>query len=153
MHTLSNIIIKPLTALALVSLCQCGVFSNKGSRPSAEDVTSTVTPNRIDSNAIHFKARYGTEYEIQGNVIAEYPDFNLSLHKTTIDKNKNIISTYKFTSKSDDNVSFLDVESEGVGRKHFYLEGSHFYYHSNKPQTINIYMPPQLLAFSMIREQ
>ncbi len=135
-----------LSLLPSLLLVNCSPLA---SQPSHTDATATAVTqkiNHVDAHAMRFKARYGTEYEIRGNVIAEYPDFYLSLHKTTIDKHKHIISTYQLASKIDDNVTFLDLDSSALGRKHFYLEGHHFYCHSNKPHTINIYYPPQLLA-------
>ena len=103
--------------------------------------------NTIDQSAITYRAKYGLDYEIQGNVIAKYPHFDLTLFsKKNLPSGKNAIYVYELTSKDGFMKMHISCDPTQPEEKHFYLEELHFFYHSNSKGTINIYMPEQLIA-------
>lgn len=103
--------------------------------------------NTIDKSALTYRAKYGVDYEILGNVIARYPHFNLALFsQKTLPNNKGSIRIYELTSKDGFAKTHISCDTRHPNKKHFLLEGLHFYYHSNNNGSINIYMPKQLLA-------
>ncbi len=103
--------------------------------------------NEITENAHKFKAKYGTDYLIKGDQVAQYEDFDLSLYSVRNCPHTDAdIYTYEITSKDGYQKRQISISSKETDKKHFYAEDAHFYYHSNGAYTINIYMPPQLLA-------
>ncbi len=103
--------------------------------------------NTIDKSALTYRAKYGVDYEIDGNIIAKFPHFNLALFsQKTLPNNKGSIHIYELTSKDGFAKTHISCDTRQPDKKHFFLEGLHFYYHSNSDGSINIYMPPQLLA-------
>lgn len=139
-RSLINLAVICLASHLLVS---CGMFS------SSESEASSKTINKIDNTALTYKAEYGTDYEIQGNVVAKYPHFYLSLFSQETIRNasdNHSTYTYEVTSKDGYSKTHISCNTKDPTKKHFHLEGLHFYYHSNNNGSINIYMPPQLLA-------
>ncbi len=111
------------------------------------DENSAIVINTIDPSAITYRAKYGRDYEIDGNVIAKYPHFDLILfsHKKLPSKG-GVVYTYEVTSKDGYYKTHISCNSKDPDKKHFHIEGMHFYYHSNSKGSINIYMPEQLIA-------
>ena len=147
---MSQPFIKALTRYSAITatilLVSCGM-----QKPTA-DTKSTAPPslkiNKVDDSAITYRAKYGSDYEIQGNVIAKYPHFNLALFSEKIlPSQKGAIQVYELSSKDGLAKTHISCDSRSPEKKHFFLEELHFYYHSNKNGAINIYMPPQLLAY------
>jgi hypothetical protein len=123
----------------------CGLFSSKGH--PAFNKKNVFMINTIDQSAITYRAKYGLDYEIQGNVIAKYPHFDLTLFsKKNVSSEKGAIYVYELTSKDGFVKMHITCDPTHPEKKHFYLEELHFYYHSNSNGTINIYMPEQLIA-------
>ena len=103
--------------------------------------------NAVNHSALKFKAKYGIDYEIHGNVIAKFTHFDLALFsQKTLPNKKGVIHIYELTSKDGFGKTHISCDPRHPAKKHFFLEGLHFYYHSNSDGSINIYMPPQLLA-------
>ncbi len=133
--------------LASHLLSSCSVISSK-KHPASTQQSKTLV-NTVDKSALKFKAQYGTEYQISGNAIAKYQHFDLSLFsKKTVLINTRKTSTYiyELTSKDGFGKTHISCDPRTPEKKHFFLEGLHFYYHSNNDGSINIYMPPQLMA-------
>jgi len=127
------------------SLVSCSQRPNNANKPLK---SPTTLINKVDQSAITFKAKYGVDYEVQGNAIAKYPHFNLTLFSLeTLPKSTDTIHIYELSSKNNLNRTHISCESANPTKRHFSLEGLHFYYHSNSKGAINIYMPPQLLAY------
>lgn len=139
-----------LAATGAICLISCGMI--KPELGPISKATSTKTPslklNTVNGSAITYRAKYGSDYEIQGNVIAKYPHFNLALFsEKTLPSQKGTIHIYELTSKDGIAKTHISCDTREPEKKHFYLENLHFYYHSNSKGAINIYMPPQLLAY------
>lgn len=119
---------------------------------SSNNISHPVKPpslliNTVDKSALTYRAKYGSDYEIHGNVIAKFQHFDLALFsQKTLPNNKGSIHTYELTSKDGFGKTHISCDPRIPAKKHFFLEGLHFYYHSNSGGSINIYMPPQLLA-------
>jgi hypothetical protein len=111
------------------------------------DENTAVKINTIDQSALTYRAKYGRDYEIDGNVIAKYPHFDLCLfsHKS-LPSNAGIIYIYEVSSKDGYFKTHITCDPRDPEKKYFHLEGLHFYYHSNSNGSINIYMPNQLMA-------
>jgi len=128
-------------------LVSCSLKPPSNSNDPTESPTLMI--NTIDESALTYRAKYGIDYEIQGNVIAKYPHFNLALFsQKNLSSNKGSIHTYELTSKDGFSKIHISCNPRHPEKKHFLLEDLHFYYHSNSDGSINIYMPPQLLAQS-----
>jgi len=123
-------------------------------RPQAEHVIKSpdrepfeIKINKVDDSAITYQAKYGIDYEIEGNVIAKYPHFDLTLFsERTHSSKQHAITIYELTSKDGFAKTHISCDTRAPEKKHFYIEELNFYYHSNNKGVINIYMPPQLLA-------
>ncbi len=128
-------------------LLSCSLISfNKSSTPSK---TSALIINNVDNSALTYRAKYGLDYEIHGNTIAKFPHFNLTLFsQKTLPSRSGNIHIYELTSKDGFSKTHISCDPRRPKKKHFFLEGLHFYYHSNNDGSINIYMPKQLLAQS-----
>ena len=137
-----------LTIIAASSLVSCGIMPTNDSALSTHaSKENNGKLNAIDDSALTYRAKYGTDYEIHGNVIARYPHFNLSLFRQkSIPSQKGSIYIYELTSKNGLGKTHISCDPRHSEKKHFFLKGLHFYYHSNSEGAINIYMPPQLLA-------
>jgi len=128
-----------------VLLASCGTNTPPSATPTTKPPTLVI--NTVDDSALTYRAKYGSDYEIEGNVIAKYPHFNLALFsKKNLPSLKGSIHVYELTSKDGFSKTHISCDSSHPEKKHFFLEGFHFYYHSNNEGSINIYMPPQLLA-------
>lgn len=144
---MNNQLIKAFTVftglIAIYSLVSCGSSPSNNSN----DQTSALVINKIDQSAFTYRAKYGRDYEIDGNVIAKYPHFDLILfsHKK-ISSKRGIIYTYEITSKDGFLKTLITCNSKKPEKKYFQMEGLHFYYHSNSNGSINIYIPDQLIA-------
>lgn len=146
---MNHLFINPYTLITVV--LGSTLLANCSLKPaSIEENTKkshSLTINTIDYSALQYRARYGANYEINGNVIAKYPHFNLSLFsKKTLPSLKGSIHVYELSSQDGFGKTHITCDSRHTEKKHLYLEGLHFYYHSNTEGSINIYMPPQLLA-------
>ena len=145
---LTHILTLSTAILSLQLLMSCG---NNGNRSTNENHSKIKQPttfiNTVDNSALTFKAKYGIDYEVNGNSIAKYPHFNLALFsQKTLPSSKSAIHIYELTSKDGIGKTHISCDPRHSEKKHFFLEGLHFYYHSNSEGAINIYMPPQLLA-------
>jgi hypothetical protein len=126
-------------------LVSCGLLPSNDNSNLGENTTLLI--NTIDQSAITYRAKYGLDYEIQGNVIAKYPHFDLTLFsRKSLPSNKEAVYVYELTSKDGFMKIHICCDPASPEKKHFYLEDLHFYYHSNSNGTINIYMPDQLIA-------
>ena len=149
-----------ITATSIV-LSSCGNTLLPPSTPPIDSKVIKLTdspkenPKKKQSNndeqrnkhAIVYRAKYGVTYEILGNVIAKYPHFDLSIfNKALVPESEEQVITYELTSKDGFSKTHIASDPRRKDKQHFYLEGLHFYYHSNAINQINIYMPPQLLA-------
>ncbi len=126
-------------------LVSCGLMPFGKGKDS--DQTSALVINAVYPSAMTYRAKYGKDYEIDGNVIAKYPHFNLILfsHRTLPNKGGTIF-TYEATSKDGYSKKHITCDPRDLDKKHFQLEGLHFFFHSNSQGSINIYMPAQLMA-------
>lgn len=127
-----------------ISSCQWAqnAWKNSSSNSSHQWVTHS---NKVDDSAKKISARYGREYNLSGNVIAEYPDFNVKLDHTKI-KGTETICVYEISSKDGDDKTTIDCSTAKPDKQHLYLAGMHFFYHSDTPGKLNIYFPPILMA-------
>lgn len=144
-------IVKATRACASIIASQlllgCGIWSSDNN--SELTYPSNTVINTIDESALKFRAKYGTTYEIKGNTIAKYPHFDLCLFSkkiTTHNTSKHPIYTYELTSKDGLGKTHIICDLSNPEKKHFFLEGLHFYYYTDTAGSINIYMPPQLMA-------
>ncbi|MEZ7957658.1 MAG: hypothetical protein QMC23_02090 [Rubritalea sp.] len=127
------------------SLVSCSFLSLGNS--SGSDYSPALRINTIDKSALTYRAKYGIDYEIHGNVIAKFPHFDLVLFsQKRLPNDKGSIHTYELTSKDGLAKMQISCDPSHPEKKHFLLEDLHFYYHSNDQGSINIYMPKQLLA-------
>lgn len=137
----------PLHTTTLAASLTIAITSCKLGTTTTQKTTQPTTHTKIDSTAHIINAKYGTNYQIYGNTIAKFPHFNLShFSQQPIPSSKDAIHTFEITSKDGFAKTHITSDTSKPQRKHFSLEGLHFYYHSNTPGYINIYMPPQLLA-------
>lgn len=135
----------PIICLASHTLVSCSLESSKDEQAHTTPPSTLI--NTVDNSALTFNAKYGIDYEIHGNVIAKFPHFDLALFSLkTLPNNKGAIHVYELTSKEGFGKTHISCDPRQSEKKHFFLEGLHFYYHSNSDGDINIYMPPQLLA-------
>lgn len=145
-----NILI--ISAFTLITSCSFSNETNAGDTTLVNTskkpvVPSKVTYNKIDNSAVSFKAKYGTTYEISGNVIAKYKHFDLAVFsKKTIPELNSHLIIYELTAKGGFAKFHITCDPRKADKKHFCLEDLHFYYHSNATDDITIYMPPQLVA-------
>jgi len=103
--------------------------------------------NTVDNNALTYKAKYGFDHEISGNIIAKFPHFDLTLFsKQSLPTENAFVYVYELTSKNGFDKIHITCDPREAEKQHFSLNDLHFYYHSNRKGAINIYMPQQLLA-------
>ena len=144
-------------SLSVISLTSCGSNHTPAKPPQTKTPTTVKIDNKnaensldeeqVKQSAITYKAKYGVTYEIIGNVIAQYPHFDLTIFgKQSIHDSDKKTTTYELTSKDGFAKTHIMSDPRQRDKKHFYLENLHFYYHSNAADQITIYMPPQLLA-------
>jgi len=131
------------SAMALSS-CQWGqkAWENSSSNPKLKFGTYA---NPVDSDAKRINAKYAKEYNLSGNVIAQYPDFDIHLVSTVI-KGEETTSLFEITSKNGIEKEQIRCTTKDPEKKHLYIADMHFFYHSEDPGKINIYIPPMLLA-------
>lgn len=133
----------------LLGLTSCqSIWEKSSSNPNARVSKNGVYTNQVDSEAKKITAKYEREYNLSGNTIALYPDFNIRLVSTEI-KGYDTISLFEISSKSGLEKDQLRCTTEDPEKKHLYIEDMHFFYHSDTPGKINIYIPPILMASNL----
>ena len=132
----------------MISLSSCqAIWKNSSSNPEASFQKDGTYPNQVDLGAKKINAKYAKEYNLAGNIIAHYPDFNIRLVSTKI-KGNETISLFEISSKNGLEKDFISCTTSEPDKKHLYIENLHFFYHSNEPGKINIYFPPMLIVKS-----
>jgi hypothetical protein len=137
-----NLLSLALGTVVTFSLISCGLFSSNDAPKS----TATMI-NKVDQSALIYWAKYGHDYEIDGNVIAKYQHFDLSLFsRKSLPANGGTIYIYEVSGKDGYFKTHITCDPREPDKKYFHIEGLHFYFHSNSKGSINIYMPDQLMA-------
>lgn len=127
----------------ILTLTNCQVIWKKSS--SQPTSSSTDHTNLVDENAKKVAAKYAKKYNLSGNIVAHYPDFNMRLLSTHI-KGTDTISVFEISSKNGLERERIHCSTKDPEKKHLYIEGMHFFYHSDQPGKINIYIPSMLMA-------
>lgn len=134
----------PLACAISLSSCQLGTKSSK--KPTSTPKYNLGKHNNlVDPSAKKITANYANEYNLSGNVIAIYPEFQIRLVSTEI-KDDDTISLFEVTSTNGLERDQLRCTTKDPEKQHFYIEDMHFFYHSNTPGKINVYIPQILLA-------
>ncbi len=138
--------------LSLISICSALALSScqwlpKGTKPLTENpnIKTGHFINKVDTSAKKISAKYGKDYNLTGNTVAVYPGFTVTLVSTTIKKNSTTC-TYKVVSKNGLEKENIVCSTANPEKQHLYLEDMHFFYHSNEPGKLNIYIPAILIA-------
>ena len=106
---------------------------------TASHTTSPSIPDVYHQNS--FDAEYGKLYEIRGNVVAKYPDFDITLHRKETEKTP---LTYMVMNQLGAHL-YITAPTDGE-RNHFYFKGKHFYYQTDEHDRLTIYVPSILTA-------
>ena len=142
-------LIKAITLSSLIlGLTSCQTLWKKRSVGTQSKLTpykNVSYANNTDARAKKITAKYSKEYNLSGNIIADYEDFQVELISTEI-RDTETISTFEITSRLGKDKKQLRSSTKEPEKKYFYLEDMHFFYHSSKPGKINIYIPPILTA-------
>lgn len=126
--------VKPLTQFCTLTLA-AGVLGSCSLQPSGPTLgIEKVTEHTVDHSATVLTAHYGKSYQLEGNVLARYPNFDIahvrsvSIGDGHLEKTAGVYDSFEVRSRAGEVLSELQITPDNSNSPRRFKVNQHYYF-------------------------